>query len=157
MIPVVTAAEMRELDRLTIEEIGLPALLLMENAGRAVAREARRVLRQRGARRGEGRVVVVAGAGNNGGDGLVAARALHGRGTRVEVLLAADPAALRGDAKHNLDVANRMGIDIRPLTVRPGLGGPVERIDALTWSWTLFSAPVCNAMSRGLLRTWWVA
>ena len=67
MRPVVTAAEMRALDRTTIEELGLPAIVLMETAGRAVADAARRMAPH-------GHVAVVCGPGNNGGDGFVAAR-----------------------------------------------------------------------------------
>ena len=75
MQPVVTAAEMRELDRATIEEIGLPGLVLMETAGRAVAAAAVRMLGGR-----SGRVAFVCGPGNNGGAGFVVARVLRDQG-----------------------------------------------------------------------------
>ena len=90
MIELLTSAEMGEADRLTIAG-GTPGMTLMERAGRAVA-DAVSVRRQ-------GRpVVVVAGAGNNGGDGFVAARILSERNTPVRVLLAGDRAKLKGDA-----------------------------------------------------------
>ncbi|MDI3328864.1 MAG: NAD(P)H-hydrate dehydratase [Alicyclobacillaceae bacterium] len=89
---LVTNAEMRRLDRYTIEEVGIPAAVLMENAGAGVAKWAEE-LTAPGAR-----IVVAAGKGNNGGDGLVAARHLSGRGRKVEVLLAAGPDELRGEA-----------------------------------------------------------
>lgn len=85
----VTAAEMREIDRRTIEDFGVPGLILMENAGRAVAEETTRLAPP------GSRVLVVAGKGNNGGDGFAAARHLANRGYRVEVYALA-PAASYG-------------------------------------------------------------
>src|SRR5512134_892474 len=93
--PLVDAATMRALDRHTIETLGVPGELLMESAGRAVAEAA---LAARGP---AGAVVVVAGSGSNGGDGLVAARHLHQAGVPVRVRLVAEAGALRGDAAAN--------------------------------------------------------
>jgi len=84
LVPSVTAREMQEIDRLAAEEFGIPSLILMENAGRGVAELVWR--NDPGSN-----VVILAGRGNNGGDGLVAARYLHNIGRRVEVLLFADP------------------------------------------------------------------
>lgn len=89
---IVTAAEMREIDRVTSERHGVPSLALMENAGAAVADFL--VSRYAQAKR----VVVICGKGNNGGDGLVVARRLKQAGREVLVLLLADPDELRGDA-----------------------------------------------------------
>ncbi len=89
---VTTAAEMREIDRITTEKFGVPSLTLMENAGTHVAEY---VLSRYP--RAE-RIVVVCGKGNNGGDGFVAARKLHEAGKKVEVLLLGDPAEVKGDA-----------------------------------------------------------
>src|SRR5262249_2508395 len=91
MIELLTSAEMAEADRLTIAS-GVSGMTLMENAGRAVAgavatRTALGV-----------RVAVVAGPGNNGGDGFVAARLLAERGYRVSGLLVGDRHRLKGDA-----------------------------------------------------------
>jgi NAD(P)H-hydrate epimerase len=94
----VTAKEMRRLDALAIRS-GILSLTLMENAGRRVAEAAIRFLKRPSGKR----VVVVAGKGNNGGDGLVAARYLKQRGARVEVLLLSGRDALRDDAKTNLE------------------------------------------------------
>ena len=89
---ITTAAEMREIDRVTSERFGVPSLTLMENAGTHVAGfvldrypEARRI-------------AIVCGKGNNGGDGFVAARKLHQAGREVAVLLLGDPAEVKGDA-----------------------------------------------------------
>jgi hydroxyethylthiazole kinase-like uncharacterized protein yjeF len=89
---IVTAEEMRVIDRATSEHFGVSSLTLMENAGAAVADH---VLTHHGALR---RVVVFCGKGNNGGDGFVAARRLHQKGKTVQVILLADPAELKGDA-----------------------------------------------------------
>jgi hydroxyethylthiazole kinase-like uncharacterized protein yjeF len=89
---IVTAAEMREIDRATSERFGVPSLTLMENAGTAVAEF---VASQYPAAK---RVGVICGKGNNGGDGFVIARKLHSAGKDVRVLLLADRSELRGDA-----------------------------------------------------------
>jgi hydroxyethylthiazole kinase-like uncharacterized protein yjeF len=101
MQPVVTAEEMRALDRATIDELGLPGMVLMETAGRAVAAA---VLRE-----AAGQVVVVCGPGNNGGDGYVVARVVAEAGRDVVTLLAAPRDAIRGDAAAHLAVLERAG------------------------------------------------
>jgi ADP-dependent NAD(P)H-hydrate dehydratase / NAD(P)H-hydrate epimerase len=89
---IVSAEEMRAIDRATTESLGVPSLTLMENAGTAVADF---VLSHHAA---AGRIVVFCGKGNNGGDGFVAARRLHQKGKKIQVILLADPSELRGDA-----------------------------------------------------------
>jgi len=89
---IVTAAEMREIDRITSGKYGVPSLALMEHAGTAVAEFI--LLEYPDARR----IRVVCGKGNNGGDGLVAARRLHEAGRQVQVLLLGEASELRGDA-----------------------------------------------------------
>ena len=90
MIELLTTAEMAEADRATIAA-GTAGITLMENAGRAVADAAGQLL--------EGRpVIVVAGPGNNGGDGFVAARILAERGHKVRVSFVGDRSRLKGDA-----------------------------------------------------------
>ena len=89
---IVSAEEMRAIDRATSERFGVPSLTLMENAGSAVADH---VLAYYSSAQ---RIVVFCGKGNNGGDGFVAARQLHDRGKSVRVILLADPADLRDDA-----------------------------------------------------------
>lgn len=93
---VVTGSEMAALDRRTIEEVGIPSLSLMERAGEGVVR----AIRERFPGRGR-RVVVLCGAGNNGGDGFVVARLLHAAGALVTIVLAADPGRTTADAAHN--------------------------------------------------------
>jgi NAD(P)H-hydrate epimerase len=89
---IVTAAEMRAIDRATSERFGVPSLTLMENAGAAVAEHV--TAHYSSAQR----IVVFCGKGNNGGDGFVAARRLHEQGKTVQVILFADRVDLRGDA-----------------------------------------------------------
>ncbi len=89
---IVTAAEMRAIDRATSERFGVASLTLMENAGAAVAGHVIEHYSQ------AQKIAVICGKGNNGGDGFVAARHLRGKGKTVEVILLADPAELRGDA-----------------------------------------------------------
>lgn len=89
---IVTAAETREIDRVTAERHGVPLLTLMENAGAGVAEYALRESQPTDT------VGVICGKGNNGGDGFVAARKLHEAGRKVQVLLLADPAEVKGDA-----------------------------------------------------------
>src|SRR6516162_4111809 len=89
---IVTAAEMREIDRATTEQFGIPSLTLMENAGSAVAEFARIGYEKAKS------IGVICGKGNNGGDGFVAARKLYDAGKNVLVLLLADAKELKGDA-----------------------------------------------------------
>ncbi len=91
---LLTAAQSRELDRLSQEKYGIASYSLMTNAGEAVARA---VVEKYRARIPEG-VLVVAGKGNNGGDGFVTARKLHQDGVKVSAVLLAKASALKGDA-----------------------------------------------------------
>lgn len=95
----------RNVDRRTIEEFGLPGIALMENAGRGVF-DLLVSLKVKGP------VKICAGKGNNGGDGFVIARHLDNVSIPVQIYLLADPEQLRGDAAINYQVAARMGIEI---------------------------------------------
>jgi NAD(P)H-hydrate epimerase len=98
-----TAAEMREVDRLTTERFGIPSLQLMEAAGRGVAEVFRQNYLERSLDRGHlpRSISVLCGKGNNGGDGFVAARHLQTAAVRVHVYLFARPSELHGDAATN--------------------------------------------------------
>ncbi len=106
MIPVLDNAGMREADRITIDELGVPSLVLMELAASSVTD----VILERFP--GSPRVLVACGPGNNGGDGLAVARQLRCRGWEVEVALLADQAALKGDAARQLGMARGFGVPI---------------------------------------------
>src|SRR6267378_6108272 len=97
---VLTAAEMREVDRLTTERFGIPSLQLMEAAGTRVADACGKFVGSAATR--PATIAVLCGKGNNGGDGLVAARHLQSRGTQVKVYLFSEPRDLRGDLATNL-------------------------------------------------------
>src|SRR6476646_691984 len=105
---VLNSAQMREADRLTIEEIGIPSLVLMENAGRQVVAAIESVHGEQL----EGRVAVLCGRGNNGGDGFVVARTLIQRGVDVAVFLFGLVSEVRGDARVNLEILGRLGLTI---------------------------------------------
>src|SRR5438093_7912300 len=101
MRPVLTAAQMKDADRRTIEEIGLPGAVLMENAGAAVARALRgRYPRAR-------RPLVLCGKGNNGGDGFVAARRL--RDLDPAVFLIGSRQEVHGEARLHMGALERSG------------------------------------------------
>lgn len=102
---LVTAAEMRELDRKAIEEYGIPGVVLMENAGRHVVEMAAKVL----GKVKDKTAVIIAGKGNNGGDGFVVARHLKNMGAEVKVYLLAGVGEIKGDARINLDIWLKMG------------------------------------------------
>jgi len=105
---VLNTAQMREADRRTIDDIGIPSLVLMENAGRqaVAAMEAMYTdLLER-------RIAVLCGRGNNGGDGCVVARTLVQRGADVSVFLLGRVADVRGDARTNLEILGRLGVTV---------------------------------------------
>ena len=108
---LVKADEMKTIDRRASQEYMIPSLLLMENAGLRVVESIRAILIEEN----RNRVVILAGKGNNGGDGLVVGRHLVNCGTAIEIFLLGDPDALTPDARVNYDILNKMGIPIQPL------------------------------------------
>lgn len=129
-INVVTAGQMRELDRRATEEYGVPSLLLMENAGLQTVLEMERSF----PRLKTGRVALACGKGNNGGDGFVVARHLFDRGTTVEVLLLARQSEIKGDARTNLEIIRKLGVPIHEVTTSQELdatGWVIERADVV--------------------------
>jgi ADP-dependent NAD(P)H-hydrate dehydratase / NAD(P)H-hydrate epimerase len=115
---IVSAAEMRDIDRATSERFGVPSLTLMENAGSAVARFILSDYPQ------AERVGILCGKGNNGGDGFVVARKLVEAGRAVRVLLLANPEELRGDAAvmYQKMVKSLHTVNVTPLIVRQASG-----------------------------------
>ncbi|MFO7957423.1 MAG: NAD(P)H-hydrate epimerase [Candidatus Brocadiia bacterium] len=113
----VTRQQIRELDRIAIEDYGIPGLILMENAGRACAETACEML---GDAEG-GSVALLCGRGNNGGDGFVVARHLANRGVRVTVILLAqaeDVLDRGGETAINLRIIRRMGLRMEEVDCR---------------------------------------
>ena len=109
-----TREQIREVDRVAIEQHGVPGVVLMENAGRSVADEV--MLLRAGPRN---KVCILCGRGNNGGDGFVIARHVALRGLRPAVFLFAKPEDLRGDAKINFDILSQTETPIVPIE-QPG-------------------------------------
>src|SRR3954454_4067318 len=105
---VLNSSQMRDADARAIEDIGIPSLVLMENAGRqaVAAMEAMYADLQ------DRQVAVLCGRGNNGGDGFVVARTLAQRGVDVSVFLIGRVAEVRGDARVNLEILGRLGITV---------------------------------------------
>jgi NAD(P)H-hydrate epimerase len=99
-----TRAQVRQIDQRSIQDYGIPGVVLMENAARGVAQVAGQML---GANRA-GPVLIVCGGGNNGGDGLAAARHLHNAGAQVSILLTSDPAKFAGEARANWEIVSAM-------------------------------------------------
>ena len=104
---VLNAEQMKNIDRQTIKEIGILGPVLMENAGIQIVR----ALRRKFPEPQREKIVIVAGRGNNGGDGLVVARHLFNQGCRPQVLLLGSKQEVKGDAALNLRIAQRIGID----------------------------------------------
>ncbi|NIQ01305.1 MAG: NAD(P)H-hydrate epimerase, partial [Nitrospinaceae bacterium] len=102
---------MRNIDRMAIEDYGIPGIVLMENAGLAAAS----LMDQKFHDLHEKKVVVVCGKGNNGGDGFVVARHLFNDGVAVEVLLPGKRTQLKSDARTHADIAHKLGIPIHEI------------------------------------------
>jgi NAD(P)H-hydrate epimerase len=113
-ITALTAAEMRDVDRVAVEDAGLHLLQLMENAGRTLASHVTDF--------GDGPVVVVAGSGGNGGGGMVCARHLANGGRSVTVLLDRDPGDLAGAAAVQHEILAAMGVPVE--TARDAVAPP---------------------------------
>jgi NAD(P)H-hydrate epimerase len=110
MIPTVTVDQMRDVDRLMMEEMEISLLQMMENAGRALAAQARQMMG--GDARGR-RIVVLAGCGGNGGGGMAAARRLSIWGADVSVILGQEPVVLQGVPAHQLAILRHIRVPVR--------------------------------------------
>lgn len=110
MIPLVSAEQMRALDTETITQIGVPGAVLMESAGRGVVEVLWQLHHQGAVDLYGAQVIVIAGPGNNGGDGFVIARYLHNRGAAVRLLLCAERERVKGDALLHLEAAQACGV-----------------------------------------------
>ena len=105
---VLNAAQMREADRRTVDEIGLPSIVLMENAGRQVVA----ALEAKFEHLADQGVALLCGRGNNGGDGFVIARTLMQRDIDTAVFVIGSVADVQGDARRNLDVLGQIGMTV---------------------------------------------
>ncbi|MDP6178885.1 MAG: NAD(P)H-hydrate epimerase, partial [Desulfatiglandales bacterium] len=105
---LVRASEIQEMDRLTIEEMGIPGVVLMENA----ARGATKIFLDHFAPADHSHVLILCGSGNNGGDGFVMARYLHEAGLKVTVMVLSESNKISGDALINFEVIKHMHLKI---------------------------------------------
>jgi len=143
---LVTAAQMRELDRRTIQDLGVPSLVLMENAGRGTYRVLRREFPDL-----SGPVVVLAGRGNNGGDGFVVARYLANDGFPVTVFLLAARDQVQGDALVNLQILEKMGVEVEEVLGVDRLNAVVHRMSRAELVVDALLGTGLNSPVRGLL------
>jgi ADP-dependent NAD(P)H-hydrate dehydratase / NAD(P)H-hydrate epimerase len=134
---VLNTEQMREADRRTIEEIGIPSIVLMENAGRQAVAAMEAAFDDLAT----SRVGVLCGRGSNGGDGFVVARTLVQRGVDTAVFLLGSVAGVRGDARANLEVLGRIGVTV------------VEITDAQEWELHFSELTDCGLVVDAILGT----
>src|SRR5690348_12548379 len=134
---VLNTHQMREADRQTIEDIGIPSLVLMENAGRQAVAAMEASFEDLPS----SRVGVLCGRGNNGGDGFVVARTLAQRGIEAMVFLLGSVADVRGDARTNLEILGRIGVTV------------VEITDAQEWELHFTEVSECDLIVDAMLGT----
>ena len=120
--------QVRGIDRVCIEEYGIPGVILMENAARGLFDVAREMLVGNGA----GRVLIVCGGGNNGDDGYALARHLHNAGFDVLLAVARPTGELAGDAATNAAICVKMGLPVEQATPQLIATAPADLVvDAL--------------------------
>jgi len=117
MIKIVSSQQMRGMDKYTIEKIGIPGMVLMENAAKATFHVIEKIL----ADESSSRVAIFCGKGNNGGDGFAIGRYLWNKGVEVMVYLVGKEADLKGDAKRNYEIIKKLGLDIHFLSKKADL------------------------------------
>jgi NAD(P)H-hydrate epimerase len=134
---VLNTEQMREADRRTIEDIGIPSLVLMENAGRQAVAAMEAAFEDLVT----SHVAVLCGRGNNGGDGFVIARTLVQRGIAASVFLLGSVADVRGDARTNLDILGNIGLTV------------VEVTDAQEWELQFSAISECDLIVDAIVGT----
>src|SRR5215211_1832894 len=134
---ILNSAQMRDADRRTIDDVGIPSIVLMENAGRQVAAAIEATFDDLDERQ----VAVLCGRGNNGGDGFVVARTLLQRGIDVSVFVVGSVAEIRGDARINLEILGRLGLTV------------VEIADGQTWELHFSEVSSCDLIVDALFGT----
>jgi hydroxyethylthiazole kinase-like uncharacterized protein yjeF len=144
----VTAEEMAEMDRTAIEVLGIPGVVLMENAGRGASEV---MFRYFPALEGK-RVAVVAGGGNNGGDGFVIARHLWQKGVAVTVYLLKKRESYRGDAKVNLEIIEKLDLQVEEHTDNKPLAGLKRKLAKADFLVDAILGTGLNAPVKGFYR-----
>jgi NAD(P)H-hydrate epimerase len=155
VVPAITAAQMREVDRIAVEEFGLGLLQMMENAGRNLAGNVMELLGT-----AAGRVVVLAGAGGNGGGGIACARHLHNRCFDVAIVLDREAATLTGAPAAQLAILAAAGLMPANPGEAPGLVHGADLVVDAMIGYSLAGAPrgrtaelieLCNASASRVL------
>jgi len=123
---IASVEQIRAMDRHAVEKLGVAEEILMENAGLASVEI---LSRNRGL--AGGRFVVLCGAGNNGGDGLVVARHIHAAGGFVKVYLLAEPKKFHGAAKTNYEILSRYPVEIKRIETEAEIRGDIRHADAV--------------------------
>jgi NAD(P)H-hydrate epimerase len=140
-IPSVTESQMREVDRIAVEDFGLGILQMMENAGRNLASLALRIAKGNQAAHRDLKFVIAAGTGGNGGGGLCAARHLHNRGFSVALLLTKPVESYSGPAGVQLNILRNAGlVPSPPEQINEELSSANIILDALI-GYSLIGAP----------------
>jgi hydroxyethylthiazole kinase-like uncharacterized protein yjeF len=105
-----SSSKIKQIDKLATKRFSIPSLILMENAGRSVAEEAKKMLKSRLVP-----ILIFCGYGNNGGDGFVAARHLENKGYKVNVFLVGQKKEMSEDTKLNFAIIKKMKVKIRKI------------------------------------------
>jgi NAD(P)H-hydrate epimerase len=130
LVRSISVKQAQAFDRKAQQKLGIPSIILMENAGRGVAEEALKMGNRKWEIGNGMRVAVVCGMGNNGGDGLVAARHLLNAGIKVQVHLVGRISKLKPDPKINLNILRKMGQKIVKVRSVKDLKG-IEKMDLI--------------------------
>jgi len=139
--------EVRAFDAWAIKELGIPAVVLMENAGRSCAE----LIKQKLGPSGRAKVCIFCGTGNNGGDGYVIARHLNNSGIGVLVVLCGEREKVKGNALVNLEILGRQAVSVEQLDVRRD--DTPERVRHLGFDADIIVDAVFGTGLRGRLRT----
>lgn len=137
-LPPLSREQVRQVDKIAIEQYGVPGVVLMENAGRGAAEIIDRVAES-------GEIVILCGSGNNAGDGYVIARHLQLSGRQVRIVSIVDLESLHGDARINAEIDEKAKIGIRQVADRQQLD------DALSGAKTIVDG-LLGTGARGPLR-----
>lgn len=147
---VMSRDEVRAVDSWAINTLGIPGIVLMENAGRSCAK----LIKDKLASIAKPKVCIFCGTGNNGGDGYVIARHLLNYGFKVNVIICGDKNKIKGDAKINLDILERLGQPIELLDLKVDIAGQVKAktFDAALLVDALFGTGLSGQLSDGYKR-----
>jgi ADP-dependent NAD(P)H-hydrate dehydratase / NAD(P)H-hydrate epimerase len=146
---LVKAAEMQQMDRMAIEDLGIPGIVLMENAGRG----ATRFFLEHFSPSSRDNIVILCGRGNNGGDGYVVGRYLHQAGMKVSVAVLSPLDRIIGDARTNLEIIRKMDLEIHEIPDAEKWGTFTHHLNHCHFIVDAILGTGLNAPVRGFYRT----